>query len=333
VGDFWSIPVDPTTGQATGEPSTFLALPGSRITQPTASAGGDKLVFYRTQHQRRKRLLALAGHEDAGTDRWGLQEWLVYSGGWSRDGRLFYYTSLKDPHNWDIYVSDLESGLERPVVQTPQMELFQCLTPDGSEFLFWQDDFLQRMPVAGGPAVAVMRSPFPHFYDHHEESVLCAVAPATRCLLAVKDGRETVFHELDFRNGIIGTEVSRAPGGYGFSLSPDGTTIAFMMRGEIHLLDLHDGSVLALPKVGWKGYTNHVSWSDDGTWLCAAGQGGEVNFWARRVDLEGTSELLWQDSNSINERCYAAPRVSPDGSRVALATSISTQDVWIAEEF
>jgi Tol biopolymer transport system component len=331
--EFWSVPVDLTTGQATGEPAELLVLPGSSVSQPSASADGERLAFYRVQAQYQPRLVSLNDGEGATTDRWGLQDWLVWPGDWSRDGQRFFYTSLKDPRDWDIHVTDLASGLEGPVVRTPQMEWFQSLTPDGREILFWQGDVLRRMPIDGGPAVDVIHSPVPLDHVNDEESVFCAVAPATRCLLALKDGDATAFHELDIRNGVIGAEIARAPARWGFDLSPDGTRIAFMKNGLLYVHDLREGTLRELPRVGWKGTVRHVSWSHDGTWLCAAGVGGEVDFWVRRVHLDGTSAILWHGPGDPNERCYKAPRVSPDGSRMAIATSLAVQNVWIAEDF
>ncbi len=111
-----------------------------------------------------------------------------------------------------------------------------------------------------------------------------------------------------------------------FAYSPDGKTLAFnnrLVKKEIvRFLDISTGEAtdaLASPS----GWASHLSFSQDGTVLAAAGGGGIVHLW----DVE-TRELL-RTAEGLGS--YGALALSPDGRSIAVGGERSTVRVWSAE--
>lgn len=118
------------------------------------------------------------------------------------------------------------------------------------------------------------------------------------------------------------------PGGR-CDLSPDGTRLAILAVDALWVLNLDDGSVRKV-ETDWPGSPLSVSWSGDATWLCVTGQAGEATSWLRRVNLDGTSKLLW---GSEGGGFLPLTRPAPDGSSIAVAFVQGENDVWMLEDF
>jgi len=337
--ELWSVRVDPATGLRRGDPERVLELEAAAISQPTASADGRRLAFYRWQAHFLPRLVELSQTSDgADAGRWASQNWPALPAAWTRDEReRLFFTIETVPGNCDIYVGDMNTGLEEPVVNTSEPEVAACLTPDGSALLFWQADRLKRMPVDGGPAVDLYRSPTPvHTVWDVTERVMCSTAPASRCVLKQVEGGETAFYGFDPRDGSLEGEIARV----GFrligprgrcDLSPDGTRMAIVAEGSLWVLDLDDGSIENL-EGDWRGSPMSICWSGDGTWLSVTGAAGEATDWMMRVGLDGASRFLWRGEPS-ERLLLQVSRPSPRGTRVALTTGYGETDVWMMEDF
>lgn len=337
TNDFWSVPVDPTTGVRNGNPERFLDLPGSALGQPTVSENGRQLAFYRWETRFWPRMLQLdAKGDSAGLGRWTLQDWFCYPGAWTRDGRKLFFAAEAKSGNSDIYAMETDTGLESPVAQSPAQERDPCLTPDGNWLLFWGGDRLMRMPVDGGPAVEVFRSSTPVLStEDAEERVLCAARPGSRCILKQVEGDTTVFYEFDPMDGSVHEELARldfalVPPHGRCDLSPDGKQVAIISRNRLLILNLGDGSLRRIRR-HWAGALRTASWSGDGTWLCVSGIGGEATFWIRRVQLDGESRFLWR--SEVWGTVFSAPRPAPDGTRIAFTAVWDGADVWMIEDF
>ncbi len=330
----WSVSVDPMTGHRTGNPQPVLEQDGSLLSQLTASADGRRLSFIRWDLVNRTGLLELSEHGDGiEAGRWTSQDWPAYPGAWTRDGRRLFFMNQMGNADCDIYVTDMETRLEEPIVRTPELEWVQCLTPDGSAVLYWQGDRIMRMPVDGGPATEIFRDT-ERVTRHLQaiERVLCAKQPGAPCLLKRIEGDTTVFYGLDPEDGTVQEEIARVDlrlTGIGWwDLSPDGTRVA-LVAGQLWVLELTDGSLREI-EGSWRGYPRSVYWSADGTWLVAIGTHGDATNWMRRVELDGSSRLLWA---SDDEWMGFAASPSPDGSHIAYTTSHSEGDVWMLEDF
>ncbi len=330
----WSIRVDPATGVRDGAPVQLAEMDGAALGQPTASADGRRLAFYRWQANLRPSLLELdADGDSVGVGRWTSQNWPAMPGAWTRRGRKLFFSVEASNGDCDIYAQDMETGLAEPVAATPKQDYVACLTPGGSDLLFWQGNRLERMPLDGGGTVEIFRSSTPvNFLWDAIERVMCSNEPGSRCVFKRVEGDSTAFYGFDPRDGSLHEELARVgfrlqPPSGRCDLSPDGTRIAIVAKGALWMLELDDQSIRKI-EAEWRGVPESVSWSGDGTWLCVVGVAGEAGSWVRRVDLDGHSTVLWR-SDEVGALPITV--LSPDGSGVPLTVVHGETDVWMLE--
>ncbi len=124
--------------------------------------------------------------------------------------------------------------------------------------------------------------------------------------------------------GLDGTPLQQLPGSFsgasGLALSPDGTTIAYVLSGDVFTVGI-DGSGARSLTGG--GNTNsgdgmfHVSWSPDGSKIAYGWSG---NIWVMNAD--GSSKQRLTHSAPGTGSYY--PAFSPDGSTIAYWSGTST---------
>ena len=116
---------------------------------------------------------------------------------------------------------------------------------------------------------------------------------------------------------------------YWWQVSPDGSLIGIVKRHgpEIRLVPLHGGQTRTITV---KGYSDlfDFNWAMDsrGMFVSTAGPDGPSLL---RVDLNGTAQLLWHQSQPNYKWGYP----SPDGRHLAIMRSSTDANVWVINNF
>jgi len=116
---------------------------------------------------------------------------------------------------------------------------------------------------------------------------------------------------------------------YWWQVSPDGSLIGIVKRHgpEIRLVPLHGGQTRTITV---KGYSDlfDFNWAMDsrGMFVSTVGPDGPSLL---RVDLNGTAQLLWHQSQPN----YAWGYPSPDGRHLAIMRSSTDANVWVINNF
>ena len=334
TGELWSIDVDPATSAATSTPIKLVGIDWARLRQPTASTDTKRLTFLRTNQIDQIPLIRL----DAEGDSIGLQTprqlWPGTPGAWTRNGESLVFTVERVEGDVDIYLRDVATGEHRIFVKTTQVELPECLTPDGQELIFRQGDVLKRIRFDDGQITKVYGGSTgdPDIGSH--ERVMCTGEPSSRCILGRIEDRGVSFYPFSPVDGSIGERIARislaTDGLYStssFTLSPDGEHIAWVeSRRPISILSLQDGSTRIVDP-GLR-YMQSIAWSSDGTWLCVSGT-DLPHYYVARVELDGALHFLWRSPDVW----ASGPIPSPDGSHVAFRSRRWDSDVWMIEDF
>ena len=161
---------------------------------------------------------------------------------WSPDGRKIYYVKRAAPPS--ILERDLASGAEREVIRRPGMWTEVNLSPDGrylavqtGAFALTMERTLLLVPVAGGEPRELLRLKDPDQWgrmgttswtpDGKAILKVKRTASGTELLLIPIDG--TPVRKLDINPEVWTRGADEAGPDQGFSLSPDGRKIAFLM--------------------------------------------------------------------------------------------------------
>jgi len=175
-------------------------------------------------------------------------------------------------------------------------------------------------------------------------SFRCAKSPSDLCLVAERSSDHLVFTSFDPICG-RGKEAARYPivttpdATYAWDLSPDGSTIAIVLRSQktIHLLSLSGGAPREFSVHGANSLQS-LDWTTDAKALYAANftkQGAAL----LRVALSGKPQLLWQDYGTTQP--FSAPFCgglsvpwavpSPDGRHLALPRWQMNANMWMLQ--
>jgi len=112
-------------------------------------------------------------------------------------------------------------------------------------------------------------------------------------------------------------------------VSPDGTTIAFDLLGDIYLLPIEGGAARAIDSgMAW---SMQPRFSPDGFEIAyISDAGGGDNIWIRKLDGSGVRQLTREDFRLVNN-----PWWSPDGQYIAArkhfttTRSLGTGEIWL----
>jgi Tol biopolymer transport system component len=144
---------------------------------------------------------------------------------------------------------------------------------------------------------------------------------AEDCTTSQKLGSLT-FYAFDPIKG-RGPALARTKGSVspnGWSISPDGTTIAALVPGGALILDLRSGAQRIVPIR----YPSEVRWADEGDALYAAG------YPIDRVELGGKTSVLLNRGRS---QFLGSVVPSPDGRYLAFAQQSFENNIWLLEDF
>jgi Tol biopolymer transport system component len=341
-GEFWTVGVNPKSGEVKEPPRRLFGIEGGTLRSPTASADGKRLAFTCMRQHRRLWLMELGESGPGGPElrRLTVADWPAEAGVWSRDGQKFLFQSVRRSMQNDIFVLDLKTNREEPLVADSRNELPQCLTPDGSHLLYWRGSDpmeLMAIPVTGGEAKRLGERD-----GNMPPALRCGEGPGSPCISAELQESELVLARLgldgrgeeEILRIDLATESDRFVAGtelwnVGFDLSADGKrAVVTEFGGRIRIIDVESCEIQELPRM-WDGWTQSVSWSRDAAWLYVSGMEGGFKYWLRRFNLRGESEILWKS----NEMWAHGPVPSPDGRSVVFEGIEREADVWLIEDF
>ena len=193
---------------------------------------------------------------------------------------------------------------------------------------------LMRVPVNGGlPKLVFDISPA--WWQDHE----CAGLGSDLCVLveASTDDRlvtVSAFDPVKGRGRLLRTINKADDEGFGYSLAPDGSTLALAKGGQsqirIQLLALTGGADREINVKGWPNLES-MQWSADGKGLycgSTSSEGGTLLY----VDLNGNAQPLWR-SRELDGGPFIAGVPSPDGRHMALTGAVHQSSVWMVEGF
>ena len=144
--NLWQMRISPETGQLSGEPEqlTFLASEPGLGFQPSAALSGDALrvAFWNVTANGDVWSLALEssrgkslGQMKRLTRNAAVEQWASLS----LDGKVMAY-NVRTRENWDVWLMDLETGRQVPLVVGPLAELWPKVTRDGRRVAYALED-------------------------------------------------------------------------------------------------------------------------------------------------------------------------------------------------
>jgi Tol biopolymer transport system component len=145
--NLWRVPISVETGQFSGDPEQLTSLAsegGFEFQSPSAAFSGNllRLAFWNVSANVDVWSVALDPHRGRSlgqikqlTRGTAVEQWPSISG----DGRTMTY-NVRVRDNWDVWLMDVESGRETPLVVGPMPELWPKITSDGRRVAYALED-------------------------------------------------------------------------------------------------------------------------------------------------------------------------------------------------
>jgi eukaryotic-like serine/threonine-protein kinase len=335
--NFWKMPIDIRTGEASGKSRRLTNWAGFCIVDATVTADGKRLAFRKWSAQATVYTANLEANEAriSALSRLTLSESRDQPTAWTIDSRAVIFQSNRNGRS-GIFKQSLDADMAESIVSGPEDAVGARISPDGVWVLYLvfpkeggasAPAQLMRVPITGGPAQLVLKAPL---YGWHS----CAASPATLCVMAerARDGKQLIFTGFDPVKG-RGSELTRfdidPAVDYNHVLSPDGTRIAVIKRseGQIHILSVSGQAPQVITVKGWSSLEN-VDWMADGKgfFVSSPTQRGHALL---HVDLQGNAQVLWEQQQDLET--YAVP--SPDCRHLAIMGWSLNSNIWIMENF
>jgi DNA-binding winged helix-turn-helix (wHTH) protein/Tol biopolymer transport system component len=344
--NLWQIHVDPHSGAARGKPQRLTRWNGADLQALSASADGRRIVLQKDTQPSQVYIgeLKSPGVPKGQPRRLTHDESSTWATAWTADSSAVLFTSDRGG-KWGVFRQALDQSTAEPLIAgRPRSELVR-LSADGAWVLYAEVSGtadghypmrhrLMRVPVNGGlPKLVFDISPA--WWQDHE----CASSGPDLCVVveaSADDRRLTVsaFDPIKGRGKLLRTMNKALDEGYGYSLSPDGSTLAVARGGEpeirIRLLALTGGPDREIQVNGWPNLES-MQWSADGRGLyCGSttSQSGTLLY----VDLTGNAQPMWR-SRDMDGGPFIAGVPSPDSRHIALTGAIHQSTAWMVEGF
>lgn len=347
--NFWEVRVDSRTGKPISKPESLTDWAGSCTGELSVTSDGKRAIFNKWWAQLNVYVADLAsGRTKLSTPRrLTLSSGREHPVGWTQDSKAIVFVSNSNG-TWGIFKQQEGEEAAHVVLKRLESSVQARMSPDRKwvlyqEFTGLTSGRLMRVPASGGipQFVSTLHSASeesPWFGGRAHQPPRCADSPARLCAIAERsaNGTQLVFTAVDLMKG-RGSELMRIPidprAAYVWDLSPDGTRIAILRRGEgqIHVLSLSGQTLLRIAVRGWSSLQT-VNWAVDGKglFLSAVRQGSSVLL---HVDLQGKANILWEQPGEQEGQLdtYALP--SPDGRHLAILGWTLNSNMWLMEGF
>jgi Tol biopolymer transport system component len=194
-----------------------------------------------------------------------------------------------------LFVKDLETGAERPVVKALAQDLQEVWgvhglypnfdwTPDSASIVYWAGGQIRRVDLSSGD---VREIPF-----HVEDTRTVYAVPRPRIKVAPRTFTTTMARHAE--------------------VSPDGEQVAFETAGRIYVKALPNGEARRLTRDSGEHFEADPTWSRDGRTIAFVAWDDENLGHIHSVRAGGgTSKAV-----TTTPGHYRAPRFSPDGSDI-----------------
>jgi Tol biopolymer transport system component len=312
---------------------------------PAVSGDGKRLSFLKARGWQDVYLAELTpeGTIKSAPRRFTLDDRGSYPDGWTPDSQAIIFTSIRAARR-AIFKQALSGTVPQAIVQSPDDDCEKAvLTPDRSWIMFretkpmlWSQNAsparLMRRPAAGGRAETILEEP-----PQTQWSYACGAKPGSSCILSQLEQPNVVFYSLDPLRGKgakLGqySHITDFSGHSGWSLSPDGSRIAYVTKqGQIEIMSLDDRiwhEISLAPQ--WQ-QLQTVAWAPDGKSLfvtCWMPDSSDL----LQVRLNGKVTRLLHNGHS-QWQWVANPLPSPDGKYLAFQYQAWDSNVWMLENF
>jgi len=341
--NLWSIAINLDTGNPTGKPTRVTNWPGLRSFAwvPTLSSDGRRLavikahittdVFVAPWRENGARLDTPRNLTQGDTDQ--------FPYGWFNDGRSILFTSSRSGRG-QVSRLQVDSQAVTSVVPGPDEQFDPVLTPDGAWILYWSvpnmpgekyaNQRVMKVPSAGGTPEQMLQ-----VLADETTYIDCPSHPGSSCVLSRWAHDQLAFYAFDVSSGqgkALFTTHLEAPKSLGWAISPDASRIAIessdQLKGQIRILDLHNGaeSNLSIPN-GWLNVWS-LSWTPDGKALLVSGCADGCSL--ARVGLDRKTSVLLH--GGLNQNFFDTVS-SPDGHNLAFGQQVWNANVWLLENF
>jgi Tol biopolymer transport system component/DNA-binding winged helix-turn-helix (wHTH) protein len=339
----WETKTDLRTGAAAGKPTLLKNWLGETgiISSLTASADGKRIAFIRSVEESDVYVgeLSNKGKQLKNVRRLTLDDRNDFPAAWTPDSKAVLFHSDRNG-SFDIFRQRLDQSAAEPIVTSSEDEVGPiAVSPYGTDYWYvvlprdWRDTTvrpvtLMRIGAAGGP-------PRKALYRSGLYSLRCARVAAGGCMLSETGSDETVFYRFDPVNG-KGVELVRVALGSAsrdllWDLSPDGSHIATMIRGEarIRVLSLAGKPAREVPVQGWTSDEHSgLSWSADGKgWYLSAQSADGTDL----LGIDGDGHINILRHLTATTETQVVP--SPDGRYLAYSQSRRLSNAWTLEGF
>ena len=349
--NLWELPIDSRSGRAAGTMKRLTNLP----------VGADVTYLYPTADGKRISVLRMLGSVsvyladfDAGGRHMSAPTRLTATDGWNnapvwdRDSRAIFFESNRDGR-LQIFRQEVGGDTAGLVASGTGEASVPVVSPDGAFILYVTPAHamvggsatpvqLMRVPRDGGPPQQILSA-------HLVDSPRCVRGAAGLCAIAEfdEDRKQVIFTAFDALLG-RGRELARIDADpdadYGWDLSPDGASIAYMRRvprsdgkifssvGPIHVLSLNGAPPREIQVKGMNEFREYVDWAANGKGLILA-HPTETDAELIYVDMAGNANVLWRQKGAAAVRGVS----SPDGRHLAILCGGAYNNVWMMENF
>jgi Tol biopolymer transport system component len=280
-----------------------------------------------------------------------LDDRVDWPGGWSADSKTMFLYSDRNG-DFDIYRQGVGDRNADPVIAGPEEKWAPQISPDGKWVLYMQwpkavdgkpiaTGKLMRIPLAGGPAEAVMDvTGHPAILTGTDPtnsvggypSFRCPVHAGT-CVLAESGENQIAFTAFDPIQGRKAelTKVTIDPDTASWDLSPDGTRVVISMfdykAGDLQIVPLNGGTSQKMSAMPWTELVA-TAWAADGKSLFLASYSSRGTSIVR-MPLTGEPKLMFKQPSW--DIFALAP--SPDGRYLAFGPLNSNSNAWTIAAF
>ena len=325
--NLWEVHVDSTAGKATSSPQQATDWPEFSFRSITATRDGRYVSFVRMRWRTDIYMMDVVGDRLSVPYRFTFDERNSWPATWSRDGQIMYFVSDRRG-TAGIFRQRLGSKIAQVVYARPDKDLENpTLTADGQWLLYSSDNSAPenrvqylRVALNGGAAQSVIDA-------QPGSAIQCPTSAQAPCVLE-EFGVFTAFDPVAGRGKVVGRVPLNTPDVIFWSLSPDGSRIAFVHPEFRGILELTTGVVRQLHFD--HGYApENLRWSADGKRLIGvqnpSDRGGEALIFS--ADPDGRTHVLARLAGEI----IGDLTLSPDGQHLAFTSVTEDNNVWMID--